>query len=155
MTSITSYQNATTAGNYTLVHSGVTIPQSITVAWVDDYKSIPELQTQVALRQNFWSSQVVMDGRNPAVIWRHEFKMYVEVNSLATFEKMFYDLQQRFQTDPTTLLLVDGDRTTVRRGFGPAYLEDASLDNPTTFLQHRAGFIRLNFVSATQPTFVG
>lgn len=151
MTTINSYGLGTTAGQYTLVMSGITLPRSITMAWVEDFTSVPVLETPVTRRHNFWASNVVLDGRNPALSYNHEVKLYVECGSIGAFSDAFFSLNDHFSTNCTTVTINDGDRTTVRYSFGSCYLEDVILEEPDALLKFRAGMVRMVFVGNTQP----
>jgi len=156
MTSVASFDEATTAGNYTLVFSGVRIPSSAWIpgvnGWVETFQSNPSRLTEIQRRQNFTSSIVLLDGRFPAQVWDHEFVLYTETGSLGQFAELFFKLQDEIRNDPVDLRIEDGDTGNAVFEFGPCYINaPASLEEPTELLMFRAGFIRISFVGNTRP----
>jgi hypothetical protein len=155
VTSVASFDDATTAGNYTLIFSGVRIPSSAwvpgAIGWVQNFTSSYERLTPINLRQNFTSTLVIQDGRFPAQTWEHEFLLYTEVPSLQTMAEVLYKLHDEIRDLPVPLTLNDGDTATEVVNFGDCYIEPASLDQPSELLLFRAGFIRVSFFGNTRP----
>ncbi len=147
MTSVASYDDATTAGNFTLIHSTVMLGN-----WIEDFNSSFGRLTPIARRQNFWSSDIILDGRYPAQVWDHTFKLYTEGGSLGELYDKFLDIYDQIHSDPATLTINDGDTATELFQFGACYLEDASLETPEAFLKYNAGLITVTFVGNTRPT---
>lgn len=157
MPSLSGYDRATTAGNFTLVGSGVTFPN--TTCWVEDFITTPVLATEPNVRQNFWADRVVIDGRYPAIYFEHSFKMYCEATSTTTPFSKLVNLYQIFTSVASAvngniqpLALRDQDSANNRIWFGPSYLKDWSYDDD--FLKHGAGFFTLNWVSTDIPSVV-
>lgn len=155
MTSVASFDDATTAGNYTLIFSGIRIPSSAWLpgsnGWVQSYVSRFQRLTDINLRQNFTSTIVIQDGRFPAQTWEHEFLIYTDVPSLQTFPEVIYQLHDEISDLPRPLMLNDGDTATTIVSFGDCYIEPASLDEPSELLLFRAGLIRVTFLGNTRP----
>lgn len=156
MTSIASFESATTAGNFTLVFSGVRIPSSAwipgVIGWVESFRSNPSRLTPIARRQNFTSSIVILDGRFPAQVWDHEFVLYTETGSLGQFAEVLFRLQDEIRSEPVDLRIEDGDTGNAIFEFGACYINaPASLEEPSDLLMFRAGFIRISFVGNTRP----
>jgi len=146
MTSVASFDDATTAGNYTLTHSN-----SMLGNWVDAFNSKFARLTDIARRQNFWASSVLLDGSFPAQVWDHTFRLYTEAGSLGEFYEKFLRLHDAIGSSPATLVINDGDTVNTVIGFGLCYLSGADLEVPENFLLHRAGFITVAFVGNTRP----
>ena len=156
MTSVASFDGATTAGNFTLVFSGVRIPSSAWIpgvnGWVETFRSEPSRLTPIARRQNFTAPNIILDGRFPAQVWDHEFVLYTETGSLGQFAEVLFKLQDEIRDLPVDLRIEDGDTGDVIFEFGPCYINaPASLEEPSELLMFRAGFIRISFVGSTRP----
>lgn len=143
--------NCTTAGNFTLVHSGVTLPVS-TTAWVEYFTTEFERLTPIAERHNFWGNKVILDGSFPAQIWRHEFTLFTETGSLGGFFEAMLSLHDRIEGLPRPLTINDGDTTTIIYNFGECYLVSAEPEEPSEFNKFKTGLIRASFVGNTRPT---
>lgn len=157
MTSVASYDAATTAGNFTLVGSGVTFPN--TFCWMEDFTTRPILATDVNVRQNFWASSVVLDGRYPALYFEHSFKMFCEATSTTTpfsqqvrLYTIFTSISSAINGNLQPLEIRDGNTANARIHFGPSYLKDWEYDED--FLKYGCGFFTLNWVSTNVPSVV-
>lgn len=150
MTSVASYDSATTAGNYTLVFSGTRLG-----GWVDKFKSDVRRPVDIAERQNFWSSVVILDGSYPAFVWDHEFTLYTESGSLLGYVDKYFDLAAQFFTRTRPLEIRFGDTSSVAVNFGSCYMKPFGQGEPSDLLQHRAGMLQLKFVGTAVPTVVG
>lgn len=150
---------ATTAGNYTLVFSGTTLPN--TFAWVEEFLTVMEMETPVNHRQNFWSTEIVLDGGYPAFSWRHTFSVYTEATTSSTPHQPLFNFL-RLYTNATSavhgtkqeLTLTDVTSSVVKIYFGPCYLESARLKNPDAFMKYRAGTMEFVFVGTSIPSVV-
>lgn len=149
MTSVNSYGEATTAGNFTLVHSGTALG-----LWIDAWNTKARRLTEIAERQNFWSQQVILDGSYPALAWDHSFTVYSEANSLNTYINSYVALANRIQSRAYPLEIWSGTSTPVVWYFGNCYLKDFGQEEPKDLMLHAAGMIRLNFVGTVIPSLV-
>ena len=146
MTSVASFGAATTAGNYTLVHSGTTIGN-----YVDGFTTNFSRLTPINKRQNFWASTVILDGRFPAQEWSHEFSLYTEAGSIGGLYEKFLKIHDQIDGDPQLLVMNDGNTTNAVYEFGQCYLEAAALGTPDQFNLHAAAKINVTFVGKTRP----
>lgn len=155
MTSVASFDDATTAGNFTLVFSGVRIPSSAflsgTTGWVQSFKSRYERLTEIIRRQNFTSTIVINDGRFPAQVWEHEMVLYTETGSLGQQAELIYKFHDEIRGTSVPLRLEDGDTGNAVIEFGNCLILPAEMDEPQELLLHRAGFIRVTFLGNTRP----
>jgi hypothetical protein len=150
MTSVASYEDATTAGNYTLTHSGVTLGN-----WVNDYTSNPRLATEVQQRHNLWSTVVILDGSDPALVWDHEFTVYTESGSMHGFMNKYFETSNRFYVNRARPLRIQsGDTNSVVIDFGNCYFVGQGLGEPSSLLLHRAGMLKLKFWGTQTPTVI-
>jgi hypothetical protein len=149
MTSVASYGAATTAGNFTLCFSGTRLG-----GWIENFTSKPQRVTDVAVRQNFWSTTVILDGSYPAFTWDHEFKVYTEAGSRLGFADVYFELAANFFSRSRPLQIRAGDTTSVHIDFGNCYLKPFDLDSPGELLLHRGGMIRLQFIGTQTPSVV-
>jgi len=158
--SLLNFDEATTAGRYCLTwNTTLTLPS--TYAWIENWNTTPSLQTAVNRRQNFWSTEVVLDGRYPAMAWEHNFRVYCEVNTYTSPHQALFDFYSKFTQVSTAidgtarnLRITVAGTTTVKVDFGAVYLENFSLEEPEAFMFHRAGFINLQFVGTSIPSVV-
>lgn len=155
MTSVASFDDATTAGNYTLIFSGVRIPSSAWISgtngWIQSFKSSYSRLTDIQRRQNYTSTIVILDGRYPAQVWEHEFVLYTESGSLGQQAEILYKLHDEIDGVSYPLRMEDGDTGTAVIEFGNCLILPASLDEPQELLLHRAGFVRVTFLGNTRP----
>jgi hypothetical protein len=157
VTSVASFDDATTAGNFTLVFSGIRIPSSAwlsgTNGWVDSFNTNVVRFEAINRRQCYASTTVILDGRFPAFSFEHEFVLYTETGSLGqlveAFNKLAFD--EALRDVPVPLRLEDGDTGNAVVEYGNCYLETAGLDQPSSLLLYRAGFLRVTFVGNTKP----
>jgi hypothetical protein len=147
VTSVASYGNATTAGNYTLVFSGTRLGD-----WVETFKSGVSRPTEIAVRQNLWSTTVLLDGSYPAFSWDHEFVVYTESGSLRGYLDRYFSFARQFFSRTRPLELRAGDTTSVVVDFGNCYMKPFTQENPGDLLLQRAGMIRLQFIGTAVPT---
>lgn len=155
MTSVASFDDAVTAGNYTLVFSGVRIPSSAWIpgvnGWVETFTSNYRRLTSINERQNFTAASVILDGRFPAQVWEHEFRLYTETGSLGQFAELVYKFHDEINELPLPLSIHDGDTANSVVDFGNCYIEPVELDEPSELLLHAAGFVRVTFFGTTRP----
>lgn len=149
MTSAASYGNATSAGNFTLVFSG-----GLLGSWVEGFTSVPR-RSEIAERQNFWSTDTILDGSYPALTWDHEFTLYTEAGSVGGFMNSYFALANKFYSRSRPLRICWGTEvSSLRVDFGNCYMKPFSLENPSELLLHRAGMIKLAFVGTQTPTVI-
>jgi hypothetical protein len=147
MTSVASFGGATTAGNFTLIHSGATLGN-----WVEGFNMDFKRLTPINERQNFWANEVILDGREPAIRWQHEFRLYTEAGSLGGLVEKFLLIQDQVDANPQLLTVNDGDTATVIYNYGQCYITAAALDEPDEFNQYVAAMINVTFLGKTRPT---
>jgi len=139
------------AGNMTLVFSTAVVGD-----FVQDFRLAQAARlTPIAERQNFWCPDVLLDGRYPAQIFRHEFKVYREEASRGEFVQFGYDLEDLIMSDVATLTLVSSVASVTgfsEISYGGCYLEDFRQEDPTDLGLFRAGYFRLTFVGNVKPT---
>lgn len=146
MTSVNSYGDSTSAGNYTLVFSGTFLGD-----WIDTYSSVPSKVTPTAVRQNFWATQVILDSSYPALVHSHTFKVYTESGSLAGYFKRYHGMAlQMMKNRPYPLQIWSGTSTPVVVDFGSCTME--SYEPSEELLQYRAGFLTLSFQGTQIPS---
>lgn len=146
MTSVNSYDSATSAGNYTLVFSGTFLGD-----WIDSYSSVPAKATPTAVRQNFWANQVILDNSYPALVHNHTFVLYTESGSLAGYFKRYHGLATHLMKQrPYPLQIWSGTTTPVVVDFGSCVLE--SIENSEELLLYNAGKITLSFQGTQVPS---
>ena len=146
----TSYAGGTTAGNFTLIFSGATIG-----TFIEDFSYEEERLTEVAEKQNFWATEVIIDGRHPAQIYRSTFKLYTETGSLGGIFDAILGLNSLITEDPQLLTVNDGTGATVRYNFGQCYFKaPARPETPARFNRHEAMIFEVDFVGKTLPTVV-
>ena len=149
MTSVASFGSASTAGNFTLIFSGVRLGD-----WVDVFKSDERRLGEIAERQNFWSTNVILDGGYPAFVFDHEFVLYTESGSLEGYLKRYLGFNGHNTSRPQPLKMHYGDTSSPVVDFGNCYLKGRTQEEPSDLLQHRAGKIRLQFTGTLAPTVV-
>lgn len=158
--SILNLDEASTAGRYSLTLS-TTLTLPSTYSWIEHWNTTPQLQTPVNRRQNFWSTEVVLDGRYPAMAFEHTFLVFCEINTYGTPHQALFDFYRAFTQITTAingtaqnLRITVANTTTVKVDFGACYLEDFSLSEPDSFLLYRAGLMELQFVGTQIPSVV-
>lgn len=155
MTSVASFEDATTAGNFTMIFSGVRIPSSAWIpgvnGWVQSFNSKFERLTEIIRRQNFTSTIVLLDGRFPAQVWEHELVLYTETGSIGQMAEVIYKFHDEIQGLSAPLTINDGDTANAVFEFGNCLILPAEMEQPTELLLYRAGFIRVTFVGNTRP----
>ena len=144
---MSTWGDATTAGNYTLVFSGSSLGD-----FVEDFKTTVRRNKGVQRRQNFWSTNVILDGKYPGVVWEHQIKIYVEKSSREAFFNEFTSLSSLILGDRQDLRINDVDSGTAQYDFGKCYMKNFKLDTPDAFIKHPAGFFVLNFVGNEAPS---
>lgn len=150
MTQTTSFAGGTTAGNFTLIFSGATVG-----TFIEDFSYEEERLTEIAERHLFWASTVILDGRNPAQIYRSTFKLYTETGSLGGIFNAILSLNSLITEDPQLLTVNDGTGATVRYNFGNCYFKSpARPEEPARFNRHEAMVFEVDFVGKTLPTVV-
>jgi len=149
-TQATSFAGGTTSGNFKLIFDGVQVG-----GFVEDFDFKEERLTEVAEKQNFWATQVILDGRNPAQIYRSTFKLYTETGSLGGIFAAILGLNSLITEDPKLLTVNDGTAAIVRYNFGNCYFKaPARPETPSRFNRHEAMIYEVDFVGKTLPTVV-
>lgn len=150
MTSVASYGAATTAGNYTLVFSGTRVGS---LAWIEGYTSSMRRATEVVAQHPFWGSEAVLDGRYPALVWLHRFRLHMVSSTREDFMETFFNLSQHYSAERQALGIFDGDTATVVASFGTCLMtESAVLEEPDELLSFAEGKITVNFIGTKKPT---
>lgn len=123
--------------------------------FVQRFQSSFSRLTPIAERQNFWCNTVILDGRFPAQVWRHEFVLYNEEATRGQLAEWLYNLEALITSDAATLTLISSVTTPTgfsQMNYGACYLEDATQEDPRDLGEFWAGYFRLTFVGNTRPT---
>ena len=110
--------------------------------------------TPVNPRHNHWGNCVILDGGYPAILWTHDFTLYVESATMLGQAGDFYDLVDLIVGVTQSLLLKDASGATVV-DFGSCYFDDSpSLEKPESLLLTAAGFHAVKFLGNTKPVHI-
>ena len=104
MTDCTSFGSSV----YTLVFSGDTIGTHI-----HDWKTTSRRMSEIAERQNFWASDVILDGRYPALVYEHVFMLYMESTDEVDYAHDVLLLNTKIEGDPRALNIICSENTVV------------------------------------------
>jgi len=115
-------------------------------------KSKSRMVARPSERQNYWSSQVVLDGRYPALVYDHDFVVYRETEYRLDYAKWYYELAQRIDGDPHALALKIGDDVVV--AFGDCYLLEPQQQEPDSLLLQAAGMVVVSFLGTSIPSVI-
>jgi len=133
---------------------------------VHSFRSTFRRATPVKVRHSYWSTQPILDGGYPAIVWDHTFTVYTEAGSVLGLAEEFFDLvskvsgeTQSLQLKPTLVtsttssgLVAAVTVTTPVKDFGNCYLQDSpELSQPEQFLMSCAGMFTLQFLGTTKP----
>lgn len=140
-TECTSFGSST----YTLVFSGSTIGDHI-----HDLKTTYGRLTEIAQRQNFWASDVILDGRYPALVFEHTFTLYKNSGGAVDYAKMFFALANKIEGDPRSLVAKIKSTTVI--SFGDCYMEPPEQQEPDSLLLTEAGLFTLKFLGTQIPS---
>ena len=143
-----------TAGEYLLKFNNVPVGD-----WVDNMLCLPKLISKIGIRQNFWSTQAIIQHQWPAFIWDHKFTIYAQQASRESFAEWF-------MLGYAALFALGGRHLVLWRAnlpsgspvplidFGTCYLsETPAMKEPQQHLQFAAGLSSMTFISADMPSF--
>lgn len=136
---------------YTLVFSGTTVGTKL-VAWAPNWA----YATEINKRHNYWATQALLDGRYPALIWSHEFDLYLESTSVKSYMSEYFRLTSSFVTTqprPTSICYANSP-TGVVVSLGNCYLDNVSQKQPDKLLLIEAGIVTLRFLGTSIPSIL-
>lgn len=150
---LTDFDLSRTFGQFVLSWNGIPI-----MSWIERYKVTPRRKNEAQERQNFWSPNVYLDGKYPALVWDHEFTMYYDGGRNVPppdrwdFVPNYISFVDDLVTDlPYPLLIVD-DVGKIAFDLGYCYfISPQELVSPEALLMYSAGLIKLRFKGNTKP----
>ena len=118
------------------------------------YKQSTRRVTDVTVKHNLWSNTPVMDGRYPAILYEHTFRIYLESATRQAFCDFMWELgNSHFYADPKALLLLDVTTPFSQiTNYGNCYLMEGSEDTPEELMMFEAGIFTVRFQGITKPT---
>jgi hypothetical protein len=132
-----------TQGQYILSFNGVPIG-----SWIDGFSTNVRRVNAVGIRQNFWSSVTVLDGKYPALVYEHTFQVFFEAISREALAQAYMALTTFYLNRVYPLAIIGG----FGMSFGNCYLEEGpTMKEPDILLRHRAALISLKFLGNTRP----
>lgn len=151
MASVNSYGGATTAGNYTLVYSGITIG-----TWVEDVNITPKANAEPNMRFNFWGSKPVIDNSDAAVGYEIEANIYTAGTSPGDLINTYLTLVG-YTTDstPRNTTINSGGTATVVCSLGNCIITEITPSDgmdPYNFLFNEARFT-VRLISEDPPSY--
>jgi len=137
-----------TSGLYTLVFSGTNLGDYV-------HEIIPSeirLTTDVFVKHNMWSNQVVLDSSYPVPTHEHTFVVSKIGADRHAYMKYYYELVSWFTTATRTLELHNKGAKVV--DYGGCFLRGYSQNDPQALLVSAAGLLRLSFIGNTAPIVI-
>lgn len=122
---------------------------------VHAYLSGWKLATPEAIRHNFWAGTPTIDVTYPALVWEHNFTVYMEKPTRGQYVKGFMDVIRTCVASRARHLMVVQE-TTNRHilSFGMCNFVASEQETPENFLMHAAGLFRVRFLGTAIPSLV-
>lgn len=136
---------------YTLVFSGAAVGDKL----VQGYRTTPKRATEINVRQNFWASNVLLDGRYPALWYEHSFLIYEEKAGPHQYAKSWHDKHSTLiSTVPLPLIVRHGTSSADIVAFGSCYMQPLEQQQPEELLLYAAGIYRAIFWGTCNPSVI-
>lgn len=119
-----------------------------------EYKPTWRRLTEINKRQNFFSPEVILEGRYPALYLEHEFTLFTEAADRASYTARFYNIPRSFVSGTASPLSINHPQYpgVAVIHFGDCFIEGSLQDNPNSLLQYEAGIMRVRFIGTTIPS---
>lgn len=136
---------------YSLIYNSIAVGDII-VGHVSNWKR----QTDIHVRQNFWSQNAILDGRYPSLVWEHNFKVLESEPTVSLYVKNYYQMANTLVTsNPAALAIKNFDSpNNVIFYYGLCYLDVATQDQPEDLLLTAGGVFALKFLGTSIPSLV-
>lgn len=112
--------------------------------------SEPALYEEPKVRNNFWSTTVILDGSYPAVYWMHSFIVFINTADRVTFANTFYYQSTHLSTIGT--VVVKGSDGNAIISYGQCVPQGYALSEPQELLFTQGGLVEFKFLGNTLPT---
>lgn len=136
------------ARHYTIATTPMDLSSYKVFGMMSNFKRL----TEIAKVQNFWSSNVILDGRYPALVWEHEF-LVSRVDSLVmnSYSSYIDFASGAVQGTPKPLHLIHPTAGSII-AFGDTYFDSVTPQSPDQFLVATANIFKLKFIGNTKPS---
>lgn len=152
MTSVASWDGASTAGNYTLVYSGITLG-----LYAEDMKVTPRPNAEPNVRHNFWGTAPVIDNSDASQSYEWEITVITQGTTPGNlFNQYLTFMTYLTDSTPRNTTINSGGSATVVCSLGACIL--TGIDPGEGFSPYNFSFstakMKLAFVSADAPKYV-
>lgn len=136
-------------------HYTLAFPTSLVGDRVHSYNTSVKRATEINVRQNLWASYVILDGRYPALVYQHDFEIYMEKTTPRLYTKALFDIVRTMVTsDPMALTMKNGLTSSDVIAFGQCYLVPPEQSKPEELMMLEAGLFKVKFMGTECPSIV-